>query len=257
MKKTIKILDSKYLGGLITYILIQLYNIYFIYKTSRITPLPRKFNKIPNLIARNKFFERAQYYLQVNRIDGVYAEFGCHGVNTFRMALRNLGLPGKPNKISKFYAFDSFEGMPKPEGIDRQKIWRKSMNFTTEEKFLKIVKRDKYRVKTVKGFYEDTLSKFNFDNEENIALAYIDCDYYSSTKLCLDFLDGKLQHGCLVAFDDWDCYYSDPQRGQKLAFTEFKLRKKDKYHFEELCDISSGGRCFVVLDSKKLGKDVL
>ena len=178
-------------------------------------------------------------------------------MNTFRMALRTLGLPGKPNKISKFYAFDSFEGMPEPEGIDKQKIWRKAMNFTSEKKFLEIVKRDRHRIRSIKGFYEDTLPDFNFGKTEQVALAYIDCDYYSSTKACLDFLDGKIQHGCLLAFDDWDCYYSDPQRGQKLAFSEFRKNKRDKYHFEELCDIASGGRCFVVLEIKKMGTDIL
>jgi hypothetical protein len=73
------------------------------------------------------------------------------------MALNSLGLPRKPNHISKFYAFDSFEGMSEPEDIDKQKIWHRSMNFTSKEKFLNIVKKDLHRVETVKGFYDVTL----------------------------------------------------------------------------------------------------
>jgi hypothetical protein len=250
MKDKIKNIDNKYFGS-------ALARMYFYLMRITVTPVPKKFSKIYSLKVRYNFFKRAQYYLQVNRIEGVYAEFGSHEVNTFRMALRTLGLPGMPNKISKFYAFDSFEGMPEPVGIDVQKIWRKSMNFTSEKRFLSIVKRDKSRVVTVKGFYEDTLPKYNFPKNTKIALAYIDCDYYSSTKSVLNFLDDKFQHGCLLVFDDWDCYYSDPMRGQKLAFREFKELTKEKYHYEELCDIESGGRCFVVLENSLLGVDVL
>ena len=140
MKLLIKNFDRKYLFGIIS----KIWEIYkFIkqrYEISKITPLPAKVSELFDLYTRYDFFKRAQYYLQVNRIDGIYMEFGSHEVNTFRMALNTLGLPGKPNKISRFYAFDSFEGMPKPEGIDEQKIWKQSMNFTSLESFLKIVK---------------------------------------------------------------------------------------------------------------------
>ena len=258
MKTLIKELDKKYFGGLAYFIYSRLYSfIYLPFQTMRITPLPSNFRKSFPLISRMKFFKRAQCYLQVNRIDGIYAEFGCHEVNTFRMALRTLGLPAKPHKIGKFYAFDSFEGMPEPQGIDKQKIWRKSMNFTSEHKFRSIVKRDLHRVETIKGFYEDSLSNFSFGKDEKIALAYIDCDYYSSTKTCLNFLDGKFQHGSLLAFDDWDCFYADPKRGQKRAFYEFSEKTKTKYHFEELCDIAAGGRCFVVLEKESIGTELL
>lgn len=124
LKEIVKGIDGRFLNGF-------LMSLYVFYLTSRITPLPSYFKSIFSLSARKAFFDQAQYYLQVNRIDGVYAEFGCHEVNTFRMALRTIGLPGRPNEITHFYAFDSFEGMPEPTGIDRQKIWRKSMNFTS------------------------------------------------------------------------------------------------------------------------------
>lgn len=258
MKQLVKEFDKKYLGGLVRHLWWRIHaSVYIPFKTARITKLPSSIRKDFSLLSRLQFFQRAQYYLQVNRIDGVYAEFGSHEVNTFRMALRTLGLPGKPNFISRFYAFDSFEGMPEPESIDKQKIWRKNMNYTSEKKFKSIVKRDLHRVKTVKGFYEKSLPNFKFDSDEQIALAYLDCDYYSSTRTCLKFLDGKLKHGCLLAFDDWDCYYSDPKRGQKKAFYEFVELTSNRYHFEEFCDISSGGRCFVVLEKEKLGSEVL
>ena len=258
MVQLIKYVDKKYFGGFLRHLYWSLHSsVYIPLKIMRITKLPSSLQKNFALKSRLQFFERAQYYLQVNRIDGIYAEFGSHEANTFRMALRTLGLPGKPNKIFKFYAFDSFEGMPEPEGIDKQKIWRKAMNFTSEKKFRSIVKKDLHRVETVKGFYEISLPNFDFDPEEKVALAYIDCDYYSSTAVCLEFLIGNLQHGCLLAFDDWDCFYSDPKRGQKRAFYEFSEKVAENFHFEELCNIPSGGRCFVVLHKEKMGTEFL
>lgn len=222
-------------------------------QTAKITPLPRKVRTDFTAQVRYQFFQRAQAYLQVNRMDGVYAEFGSHEVNTFRMALRTLGLPGKPNKIHRFYAFDSFQGMPEPEGIDKQKIWRASMNFTSKEKFEKIVRRDLYRSVAVKGFFNESLPAFDWPTDDQIVLAYVDCDYYSSTKDCLNFLKDKMPHGALLAFDDWDCYYADPERGQKLAFREYQEEMADTLTFIPLTDIPSGGMCFVVLEKDKMG----
>ena len=251
----IKKINSNYLGGLLSKIYVRFIELYF--SLFKITPIPSKFYKDYSLKVRLDFFKTAQYYLQTNRIDGVYAEFGSHEVNTFRMALRTLGLPLRPNKISKFYAFDSFEGMPDPKGIDKQKIWKKEMNFTSKEKFEKIVKKDLHRVVTVKGFYENSLPNFEWPKNELIALAYIDCDYYQSTKECLNFIKDKLQHGSLVVFDDWDCYYSDPKRGQKLAFSEFKENLINKYTFIKLCHIATGGCCFIFLENDKIGKEII
>jgi O-methyltransferase len=258
MKKLVKFLDKKYLNN----ILRSVYKIIISpalekYKLSKITSIPKKFHKNFGLKVRYDFFKRAQYYLQTNRINGVYLEFGSHEANTFRMALNTLGLPNKPNHISKFYAFDSFEGMPEPEGVDKQKIWRRGMNRTSEERFLNIIRKDLHRAKAVKGFYNITLPNYKFENNEKFALAYIDCDYYSSTSTCLKFIKNNMQHGCLIAFDDWDCYYSDPMRGQKLAFSEFEKELVKTHKFETLCDIASGGKCFVALEINKIGKNIL
>ena len=203
--------------------------------------------------ARFNFFLSARYYLQVNRISGLYAEFGSFGGNTFRMSLNTLGLYGKPNKVSHFYSFDSFEGMPKPTGIDKQKIWRQGMNFMDEEKFLSIMKKDRNRISTVKGFFEKSLENFSFPKNSKIALVYIDCDYYTSTKTVLNFLTDYLSHGMIIAFDDWDCYFADNQRGQRLAFQEWSKKNKKKFYFEKFRTIDSGGISFVVHEKKLIG----
>lgn len=255
MKNLIKFIDKKFLRGLISKIYIN--TTVFCLTYLNLTALEYNFFRTYSLNSRFNFFKRAQYYLQVNRINGVYVEFGSHEANTFRMALQTLGARLKPIQINKFYAFDSFEGMPEPEGIDKQKIWKKSMNFTTEDQFKKIVKKDLYRVTTVKGFYENTLPNYDWPKSNVIAMAYIDCDYYKSTKECLNFIKDKLQHGSLIVFDDWNCYYADPKRGQRLAYSEFKKDLYEKNTFVEFSDIESGGKAFIVLENEKIGKDTL
>ena len=165
IKNSIKYLDKKFFNKrLIRFIgsFIWKCNLLF---APKITALRKGTKENFSLLERYRFFESAQYFLQVNRFDGLYLEFGCNQVNTFRMALNTLGSHNKPNKISKFIAFDSFEGMPEPEGIDKQKIWRKGMNFTTVEEFKRISKKDKYRVEVVKGFYSDSLKTYKFSKK--------------------------------------------------------------------------------------------
>ena len=256
IKTSIKYLDKKFFNKrLIKFIGSCIYKSSLLF-TPKITALRKDTKKKFSLIERYRFFESAQYFLQVNRFDGLYMEFGCHEVNTFRMALNTLGSHHKPNKISKFIAFDSFEGMPEPKGIDRQKIWRKGMNFTSVEEFKRITKKDLYRVEVVKGFYSDTLKTYKFSKKNKIALAYIDCDYYSSTIEVLNFLSDKISHGTLIAFDDWNCYYGDPRRGQRKAFSEFKQILEKKFYFEKFRTIHTGGMSFICLD-KEIGDDFL
>lgn len=224
----------------------------------KITPLPPCMDA--NLRNCHAWFWNAAHYLHVNRLDGVYGEFGSHQANTFRIALNTLGNYarwGKPH-IQHFYSFDSFEGMPEPKGIDKQKIWRAGMNVTSEGKFKKICKSDLYRITTVKGFYKDVLPKHLWDPHKKIVLAYIDCDYYSSTVEVLKFLHDKLSHGAILAFDDWNCYYGDPERGEKRAFREFQEAVVgSEVHFEPFLPISFGGMSFIYLEKDSLGKDIL
>jgi hypothetical protein len=203
------------------------------------------------------WFEHAQKYLQVNRIDGVYVEFGCHEVNTFRFALNTLGRYRMPNDIHHFYAFDSFAGMPEPTGIDKQKIWRKGMNHTSLDQFRTICRLDLHRITVVPGFFAETLPAAKWNEDHKIALAYIDVDYYSSTKDVLAFIAGKLQHGSIIAFDDWNCYYADPARGQRRAFSEWQRDLGGMARFEPFLQISWCGMSFIYQETGKVGTPVL
>ncbi len=83
-----------------------------------------------------RFFQLAWDYLVANFIEGDYYEFGCHKARTFRMSLSEAR---KKNLVNiNFYAFDSFEGLPEPMGIDIFPGWQKGVLKTTEIEFTKL-----------------------------------------------------------------------------------------------------------------------
>ena len=75
----------------------------------------------------------------------------------------------------------------------------------------------------VPGFYQDTLTPPNdlVIALDCIALAYIDCDLYSSTMIVLRYLMPKLRHGMILAFDDYYCYSGEAMSGERSACLEF------------------------------------
>jgi hypothetical protein len=147
--------------------------------------------------------------------------------------------------------------MPEPKGIDKEKIWRGGMNFTSEKALMEICRLDAYRTTAIKGFYEDSLQKYRWNHEHKIVLAYVDSDYYASAVEVLKFIKDKLAHGAIIAFDDWNCYYGDPERGEKKAFSEFKVQMGEATCFEPFLPISFGGMSYIYLKKELMGKDIL
>lgn len=182
---------------------------------------------------RSIFLEIARF-AHINRpIHGYYFEFGSHEANTMRMAwdtFRHLF-------DWTFVAFDSFEGLPEITAIDEQEIWRKGKLKTGEEQFMDICRRHgipEERLMTVKGFYDQTL---NADTKRRLqsrraAVVYVDCDLYESTVPVLEFIKDFLQRGTVVVFDDWNCFWADPDKGERRAWREFRERYPE-LRFEE------------------------
>ena len=98
----------------------------------------------------------------------------------------------------------------------------------------------------VPGFYEESLTQIpDGTSPTNIALAYIDCDMYSSTKTVLKFLASRLKHGMILAFDDYFCWSADQLSGEKKALSEVVANEK-KWNFVRYRDYGWAGVSFVV-----------
>jgi O-methyltransferase len=174
-------------------------------------------------VDRQEFFYKAFKALRFNGIDGDYAEFGSWGGLTFALA---YGESRRHGHQARLWSFDSFQGLPPPSTAeDEHPEWRRGKMATNVEEFRAVcaangIPTHEYQV--VPGFYEDTLASMSPTVEPtNIALAYVDCDLYSSTKTVLDFLRPRLKHGMIVAFDDYFCWSPTQASGERTAMGEF------------------------------------
>ena len=172
---------------------------------------------------RREFFYNAFMALSFNEIDGDYAEFGCSGGMTFAHAYQEAA---RHRHGARLWAFDSFQGLPRPAGdADAHPKWVEATMATALDQFHRDcahhgVPRAAYEV--VPGFYRDSLAAMGpTDEPTNIALAYVDCDLYSSTKEVLRFLMPRLNHGMIIAFDDYFCWSASQVSGERLAMLEF------------------------------------
>jgi len=180
---------------------------------------------------RADFFRRAFRALQFNRISGDYAEFGCCGGMTFGMAHASIRKSGGGRRL---WAFDSFEGLPPQDGRrDSHPKWVKGDMAISVSDFHSICQANglaKADYSVVPGFFDKSLAANSLDQADrprDIALAYIDCDLYSSTLDVLEFLSPRLRHGMILAFDDYFCWSSDAVSGERLAVKELALARED------------------------------
>ncbi len=202
-----------------------------------------------NRIWRRQFFFNAFSALRFNGIDGDYAEFGCWGGVTFNMAFMEARRSGHPAKL---WAYDSFQGLPAPESDkDDHPIWKEGALDMTLEEFHQVcaanqIPREAYEA--VPGFYSDTLHDLAADAAPvNIALAYIDCDLYSSTMSVLNFLLPRLKHGMILGFDDYFCWSATQIAGERRAMLEL-LENHERWHLLPFMQFGWHGNSFVVED---------
>jgi O-methyltransferase len=190
---------------------------------------------------RREFFRRAFIALGFNAIDGDYAEFGSHTGTTFglayqeyKKAVKHLSFLSYASSIDrKFWALDSFRGLPAPKGLeDEHPFWIEGNLSTGVDEFLSACARNgipKDKIEIVEGYYEQTLVGDITSRRlpQNVALAYIDCDMYSSVLTVLKFLLPRLKHGMILAFDDYHVYSSRQVSGARRASVEIFSRNPD------------------------------
>lgn len=207
------------------------------------------------------FFLDSFTALHINEISGDYVEFGSSGARSLSAAHRVLAEQPDERRI---WAFDSFEGLPEAASEhDQHPVWGSGGRFASwsgqapegvdaveaglaqfhRDCALFGVPRDAYT--PVPGFFEDTLPALGSGEPTDIALAYIDCNMYSSTTTVLDFLATRLKHGMILAFDDFHMWTSTDVSGQRRALHEF-ASEHPEWRFRPFKEVHWGGRSFVV-----------
>jgi len=207
------------------------------------------------------FYRRTFDFLTDNRVHGDYYEFGCHRCRTFRMALTEARRHNLDTM--HFNAFDSFEGLPDPTSHTSVEIWKRGALTTSEENFRAMVKEHGIyvdRVKTIKGFYSDSLTsqrqKSHLDSGRKIALVNVDCDLYESAIPVFNFIDPLLQEGAVIYVDDlFAGHKGNPHKGVSRAFLEWQ--QKTRWKVVRHLDIGWWGRSYVVYLEKQDVQGVL
>ena len=199
---------------------------------------------------RYQLLRKALVALHFNGIEGDYAEFGCCGARTFRMAHRILR--HYPESVGSFHlwAFDSFAGLPKQQGTqDEHPQWVEGEMATDLASFHWVCQASGMTDRdytAVQGFYDRTLApEAPGRRPERIRLAYIDCDLYSSTRDVLRFLLPRLQHGMILAFDDYYCYSNKLPSGERLAAAEL-VRENPAWRLLPYVQFGWHGMSFIV-----------
>ena len=196
------------------------------------------------------YFRHTFDFLHENEIRGDYYEFGCHRCRTFRMALTEARRHNLDEM--KFWAFDSFEGLPSPTTETSVTKWTSGALTTSESDFMSMVRKHGIyadKVTTVRGFYSDSLTdelrERLLKREQKIALVTVDCDLYESAVPVFNFIEPLLQDGSVIYMDDlFVGNKGNPHRGVARAFLEFQQRSR--WRFARHLDISWWGRSYVV-----------
>lgn len=197
----------------------------------------------------------AATFVTRNYVAGDYLEFGCwkgdsfirayHYLNEMRRQHTNWltrhtthsSQYGKETSDfgtwkdwqTRFFAFDSFEGLPASAQGDLHEGWAEGSYACSEEQFKKNIASEGVNLKdvtTVKGFYDKTLTP---DAKARLglrraAIVNIDCDLYESTIVVLDFITDLVRQGTILVFDDWFCYQGRPDCGEQQACREWLAR---------------------------------
>lgn len=201
------------------------------------------------------FYWDAFTALSINGISGDYVEFGSDGGTSFNLAFQ---VTRHLSASRHLWAFDSFQGLPDTaHPRDEHPAFTPGLDQGGLSRFVGLcddrgIPRPAYTC--VEGYFDQTLGRLAAtDAPRDIALAYVDCNLYSSTVEVLAFLAPRLKHGMVVAFDDYWCWTESEVSGERAAFHEFQA-EHPQWHFERFKDPTWGGVSYVVEDATALGR---
>lgn len=182
---------------------------------------------------------------------GDYYEFGLFRGYTFLQAYNHCKALGIDSP--HFYGFDSFEGLPPAEGVDQAdgRFFEGQFTCSKEEVETNLANNgmDRSRTTLVEGFYEDSLTESLREQHDfkRASVVLLDCDYYSSTRIAIFWMQPYIGAGTVLLFDDWFSYSEGDNKelGQQKALDEFLL-ENPQHHAEPLWEFSIHGKGFIL-----------
>ncbi|MCW3118170.1 MAG: hypothetical protein JWM28_2252 [Chitinophagaceae bacterium] len=139
---------------------------------------------------RFKLYEEISKAEHLNTVAVDYFEFGVCGGFSFKWWLEQ-----NRNDASRFYGFDTFEGLPESFGS----FEKGSMAVPLESLHI-----DDTRASFYKGLFQDSLIPFlNYYKSDRKKLVHLDADLFSSTLFSLSQLYRFLKDGDILLFDEF------------------------------------------------------
>lgn len=185
-------------------------------------------------------------YIRFEHLQGDYLEFGTYKGHSLITAMKYAK---KKDIELRFIAFDSFSGLPEVKAKYKTITEHKFKTSYEEVKAdIKKYETDKIKAEVVKGFYQEVCNKALIEKLkiDKVAVVYIDCDLYESTKTVLEFITPFIQSGTVIVFDEYFGFLSDYKFSELRAVDEWEK----KYHNIRLVEFSKYGRqhnSFIVL----------
>lgn len=201
--------------------------------------LPSSVSALAYRLARNLLFRDNNKRLptfddafeRLSKITGKfdYLEFGVARGTSMIMAYHLSKKHGLND--GRFFAFDSFQGLPNSE----KDVFSKGDMAYPQEEFKLFCKKagvDVSKISTIPGYYESSL-KDDLIKEyalgSRACVVHVDCDLYTSTKEVLSFLEKFIPDKSVIIFDDWFNFEHLPDQenhGEQKAFNEWSLKDK-------------------------------
>ena len=169
----------------------------------------------------------------MNGIKGDYTEFGVMAGRSFSKVYSEFETfyRASDRKFDmNFWAFDSFEGLPDSDEDDKPDSYSEGAYACSKDQFLTNLKNnnvDLSQVKTVQGFYNESLKNQELKHPDKIAMAYIDCDLYTAAKDVFHYLTDKVDTGSVIIIDDFYRHTATPETGIQKAMYEWLQENKD------------------------------
>ncbi|MGK7887261.1 MAG: TylF/MycF/NovP-related O-methyltransferase [Crocosphaera sp.] len=165
--------------------------------------------------ADRKYFVNSLLSL-VEHLPGDTAECGVYHGATSELICKKF-----KNQHKIHYAFDSFEGLSEPLGIDGS-FWKNGSLRASEDIARENLDPYSDQIKFYTGWIPE---RFPEVSSESFCFVHIDVDLYQPTLDSLEFFYPKLVSGGIILCDDYG-FSTCP--GAKLAFDEYILDKPEK-----------------------------
>ena len=173
---------------------------------------------------RLQYFDMVFRYIFDNKIEGGYLEFGVEKGDSMLIAYQ--AAVSYCLLDMNFIGFDSFKGLPEGEG-ERFSRGQYSASMSQALSTLDSGNANLDRFLFIPGFFKDSLTSEVKKKIGKAAVVNVDCDLYVSTVPVLRFIEGLLDVGSILMFDDWYSFADEKNPedfGELRAFSEWKYK---------------------------------